>query len=402
MSASRSTLPRRALLAGVAGSFAVWAARPHFAYAGQRDPRFAVVILRGALDGLAVVPPVGDPAYAALRGPLAIGADGREILPLDGFFALNDAMPALHARYRAGQVVLVQATATPYRERSHFDGQDVLESGQPGPRSTESGWLNRVASALPTGETVRPFSGLAIGATVPLILRGPSMALTWSPPQFKAAGSDTLARLAALYGEQDAELSRLLAAGAETDRLAAGQMGIKGGGQAAAFRAAAEGAGRLLAQADGPRLAAISFDGWDTHANEGAETGRLAMLLGALDGALAALADSLGPAWAETVVVVVTEFGRTARGNGSIGTDHGTGTLAMLLGGAVKGGRMIADWPGLKDADLYEQRDLKPTLDLRAVLKGVLRDHLGLDAATLGTHIFPESLAIAPLDGLVA
>jgi uncharacterized protein (DUF1501 family) len=168
------------------------------------------------------------------------------------------------------------------------------------------------------------------------------------------------------------------------------------------MRVAADGAARLLSQDDGPRLAALAFDGWDTHANEGGATGRLAQLLGGLDGALAALESGMGDAWKHTVVVVVTEFGRTAAVNGTVGTDHGTATVAFLAGGGVKGGKVLADWPGLKTTDLYEARDLRPTTDLRGVIKGVLADHLGLSGGVLARDVFPDSQAVAPVRGLVA
>nr|WP_040486042.1 DUF1501 domain-containing protein [Lutibaculum baratangense] len=396
---------RRAFLAG-AGSLVAWANMPRAGFAGTADPRFVLVILRGAMDGLAAVPPVGDRDYAALRGDLALGADGSEILPLDDLFALNDAMPKLHRRMRKGEALIVHAAATPYRERSHFDGQDVLESGLVGPRGSQDGWLNRVAAALPAGDRARPTQGLAVGATVPLILRGDAPVLTWSPPSMKQAGSDTVQRLASLYGETDAELSRVFTAGVELDELAMGVPMDDAGekrrnGLASSFIALAEGSGRLIAEDDGPRLAAISYDGWDTHAAEGAADGRLAVLLDALDSSLDALAGQLSAVWSQTVVAVVTEFGRTARANGNKGTDHGTATTAFLMGGAVKGGRVIADWPGLRTRDLYEERDLQPTTDLRAVLKGVLRDHLGIDQRTLATRIFPDSIGLKPLDGLI-
>jgi uncharacterized protein (DUF1501 family) len=395
--------PSRRFFLASAATMVAWASQPRAAFAGTRDPRLVVVILRGALDGLAVAPPVGDPNYASLRTDLAIGADGTEVLPLDGFFALNDAMPFLHGRYTAKEAAIIQATATPYRDRSHFDGQDVLESGMGGPRATDSGWLNRLAAALPAGAAVAPAPGLAIGPTVPLILRGAAPTLTWSPPYFTSAAADTVNRLAALYGERDAALARVLAEGVEIDMLAGPGTPAKGGGTIAAFRATAEGAARLLADERGPRIAALSFDGWDTHANEGADKGRLANQLAALDAALETLASTLGPAvWQDTVVIVATEFGRTAQANGNVGTDHGTATLALLVGGAVRGGRVLADWPGLREADLYEARDLKPTTDLRAVFKGVLRDHLGVDERTLANGIFPDSLGVRPLDGLVA
>ncbi|SKA07247.1 DUF1501 domain-containing protein [Consotaella salsifontis] len=392
---------RRSFIVG-AGALVAWANMPRHAFAGTvRDPRFVAIVLRGAMDGLAVVPPVGDPGYAALRGDLAVGADGRGVLPLDGTFALNDAMPRLAELYRSREMAVVHACATAYRDRSHFDGQDVLETGMAGPRAADDGWLNRVAAALPEGEKVRPAQGLAIGPTVPLILRGAAPTLTWSPPSFKPAGSDTVMRLAALYGELDPTMAKVLQEGITTDELAAGGMVAGPGNLARGFRSLAEGAGRLLSEDDGPRLAAISYDGWDTHANEGAEEGRLANLLKALDGALDGLKSSLGDAWGETVAVVMTEFGRTARANGNEGTDHGTATATFVLGGAVNGGRVVADWPGLKEADLYENRDLYPTTDMRAVLKGLLRDHLGLSDRALSTRIFPGSLAVKSMDGLV-
>lgn len=393
---------RRVFLAG-AGAFVAWAGLPRPSYAATRTPRFLAVILRGAMDGLAVVPPIADPDYAGLRGELAIGAAGLEpALPLDGQFGLNNAMPNLHALYHKGEALIVHATATPYRERSHFDGQDVLESGLGGVGDKSSGWLNRAAAAIPTADGVRPISGLAVSPTVPLILRGAAPTLSWTPPQLQSASGDTLQRLLALYTHEDPELARVLGEGVDLDALATGMDGLgRGGGIAAAFRELAAGSARLVAAEDGPRLAALSYDGWDTHTNEGAEAGRLANLLAALDGALAALATELAPVWSETVIAVVTEFGRTARANGNEGTDHGTATVAFLLGGAVKGGRVIADWPGLKPGDLHEDRDLKPTTDLRAVLKGVLRDHLGIDQRRLATDVFPGSLSVAPLQGLV-
>lgn len=397
-------LSRRMFL-GAAGSVVAWAQMPGIARAAGRDPRFVVVILRGALDGLAAVPPVGDPAYAALRGEMAVGATGRErVLPLDGFFGLNDAMPEFHRMYAEGDALVVHASATAYRERSHFDGQDVLENGAAGPRATRTGWLNRAVEALPTEGRIAPATGLAVSATVPLILRGAAPVVTWTPPNFRPAGADTVARIMEIYRHQDPELAAVFGAGVGIDALTMGEDamgGAAGGGTAGAFAEIAEGAARLLIDPEGPRIAAISYNGWDTHANEGAETGRLADLLASLDGALAAFARTASPVWDDTVVVVVTEFGRTARGNGSDGTDHGTGTVAFVLGGAVAGGRVLADWPGLAEPQLLEARDLYPTTDLRAVLKGLLRDHLGLSETVLADRIFPDSIGIRPMDGLL-
>ena len=227
-----------------AGSLVAWAHRPREAYAARRDPRLLVVILRGALDGLSLVPPVGDRDYRSLRGDNALGLpEAGGTLRLDGFFALNDAMPKLHALYHEKQALFVHAAATPYRDRSHFDGQNVLESGLTGPGSTESGWLNRVAAALPSGETIRPAPGLAVGAMVPLILRGPAPTLTWEPPILHPTDDDTAARLLDLYAETDPALAAAFSQGLEIEALA-GSAGVgptRQGGIAEAFRAAASG-----------------------------------------------------------------------------------------------------------------------------------------------------------------
>lgn len=392
---------RRTFLAS-AGALVAWSYMPQFAYAAPRDPRLVVVILRGAMDGLAVVPPVGDPDYEALRGDLAIGVPGLEAaLPLDGFFGLNDAMPLLHARYQSGEALIIHAAATPYRERSHFDGQDVLESGMPAPKASRTGWLNRAVEALPRGEKVRRADGLAVGSTVPLILQGDAPTLTWAPPRFEIAQADTIERLRDLYMHTDPELARVFSTGLDVDAMAAEAGGGKGGGLVKSFRELAAGSGQLLAREDGPRVAALSYNGWDTHYKMGADEGRLAGLLEALDASLEALATTMAPVWHDTAVAVITEFGRTARANGSDGTDHGTATTAFLLGGAVNGGRIVADWPGLKPSQLLEDRDLAPTTDLRALLKGVLRDHLGIAEERLTTHVFPDSIGVRPMEDLI-
>ena len=400
---------RRALLL-TGGALFAWAHLPAFARAADgRDPRLVVVILRGALDGLSAVGPAGDPDYARLHGDIALQAGGDHVgLPLDGFFLLNPAMPAFARMYKAGQAAVIHAVATGYRDRSHFDGQDVLESGLPGVGSIHSGWLNRALQDLPKGEKVRP-GGLGVGVATPLVLRGAAPVLGWAPQGVPNAGDDLAARVLDLYNHRDPVLATALKSGLDTDRMATreGMSGDaakpKGGMDSApGMRQAAQGAAKLLAADDGPRVAALAFDGWDTHANEGGATGRLAQLLGGLDGALEEFENGLGARWKDTAIVVITEFGRTARVNGTVGTDHGTGTVAFLAGGAIKGGRVIADWPGLKDAQLYENRDLKPTTDLRSVLKGLLADQFGLGGAALGDRVFPDSAAIAPMKGLIA
>lgn len=393
---------RRSLLLGFA-SFAAWAHIPKFARAADgRDPRLIVVILRGALDGLATVAPVGDPDYADLHGSIALSIGGSHAAtPLDGFFALHPAMPALARLYRDGHAAVVHAVATGYRERSHFDGQDVLESGFSGPGRVQSGWLNRALQATPPGQRIA--GALAVGSTPPLVLRGAAPTLGWTPVAVPQADDDTAARLLDLYAHRDPALAHALGQGLQLDKLSRGG-DLKprpGANLAEGMRLAAKGAARLMAVDDGPRVAALAFDGWDTHANEGGPVGRLALLLGGLDGALDEFQTGLGDKWRDAAIVVVTEFGRTARINGTDGTDHGTGTVALLAGGAVKGGRVIADWPGLKQTNLYEGRDLKPTHDLRSVLKGLLRDQLGISERVLNDTVFPDSKDARPMTGLI-
>jgi uncharacterized protein (DUF1501 family) len=394
---------RRALLLGGA-SFAAWAYLPKFARAADgRDPRLIVVVLRGALDGLATVAPVGDPDYASLHGSIALALDGpHPATRLDSFFALHPAMTEFARMYREQHAAVIHAVSTPYRDRSHFDGQDVLESGFAGPGRVQSGWLNRALEALPRGDRV--ISGLAVGPTTPLVLRGAAPTVGWSPVALPQAADDTAMRLVELYNHRDPALASALSQGLQLDKTAQGDdMKPKPGtNNAGAMRLVARGAAKLMSADDGPRIAALAFDGWDTHANEGGPVGRLAQLLSGLDGALAEFESGLGGRWKDTAVVVATEFGRTARINGTEGTDHGTGTIALLAGGAVKGGRVISDWPGLKPANLYEGRDLAPTADLRAVVKGVLHDHLGISERVLAGTVFPDSAAAKPIKGLMA
>ena len=400
---------RRELLLA-SGTLFAWAYLPKVARAEGRDPRLLVIVLRGALDGLAAVAPVGDPDWVGLRGDKALTLDGKPAaLPLDAFFALNPAMPNLHRLYKSGAATIVHATATPYRERSHFDGQDVLESGlgkpgaagrlQRGERAVEPAGVGRAGGAR---------EAFAIGPIAPLVVRGPAPVLSWTPRRLPPASDDTLTRLIELYRHTDPVLARVLeertglATIARAGDMDGEQPRAAGAGQVRAYFAESAGtAAEFLARADGPRIGALAFDGWDTHAAEGVMSGRLAMLLGALDGAIAAIETEMKDAWRETVVAVVTEFGRTARINGTDGTDHGTATVALIVGGALKGGRVVADWPGLKPVKLHEGRDLKPTTDLRAVLKGLLKDHLRVDDTVLASKVFPDSAAVKPMTGLL-
>ena len=375
---------RRDLLLGSGALFA-WGFLPKLARAEGRDPRFLTIVLRGALDGLATVAPVGDPDWVKLRGDDALTlASKTSALKLDGFFALNPAMPNLQAMFAAKEAIVVHAAATSYRERSHFDGQDILESGVEKPGTVRTGWLNRLLAGLAHDGRVSSNGdrAFAVGPVTPLVVRGPAPVLSWSPRRILPASDDTVMRLIALYRGTDPDFARVLEGGKKLTALVqehdvqqkpSSEITGPSVGQLRAYFAETIGAAaKFLAEPDGPRVGALALDGWDTHFNEGIARGQLAQLLGALDGGLAAAKENLGPAWRETVIVIVTEFGRTARINGTLGTDHGTATVALLAGGALKGGRVIADWPGLKPAQLLEDRDLKPTIDVRAVLKGVL------------------------------
>ncbi len=398
---------RRGLLVS-SGALVAWSHLPRVASAAPaRDPRFVFINLRGALDGLAAVAPYADPDYERVRNGLVLPMDGgTAAVRLNEMFALHPAMKTFADLYRQREALVVHAVASPYRERSHFDGQDVLESGLGGVARTSTGWLNRATAAIPSGERVNPTEALSVGAAVPLVMRGKAPVVTWLPPGFPAASEQTRDRLLGIYTHVDVELAGRFEEALRLERAAVANptMGKPEAKRpdTGAFREAGLAAGRLLARDDGPRVGTMSFLGWDTHQDEKPLDGQLNRLLGSLDAAIDGLRSELGPVWKETVVVVATEFGRTARMNGTLGTDHGTATVAFLAGGALKGGRVIADWPGLSDARLHDNRDLAATTDIRAVFKGLLRDHLGIGEDRLATDIFPGSIAIKPMGGLVA
>lgn len=386
-------LSRRHMLAFGAGATAMSLAGFPVAWArAATDNRLVIVILRGALDGLAAAPPYFERDYAALRGALALaGPDASDgALDLDGRFGLHPALAPLHEMYRAGEMALVHAVATPYRSRSHFDGQDLLESGGETPHGAADGWLNRAVALLGGGDTSR--LGLAAGQSVPLILRGPAPVASWAPAALPAAEPDFLDRLAALYA-QDKVLGPALTEGRRVQAMSDDVLGggIDGGRGASALRPTAAAIGKLLAAAEGPRIATLEVNGWDTHAAQGVLTGRLAGAMRNFADGMDALKTALGATWRRTLVVAVTEFGRTVAVNGTGGTDHGTAGVAFVMGGAVAGGRVLGRWPGLNAGQLYEGRDLAPTTDLRQVFKAALTQHVGLPADALERVVFPDS-----------
>ncbi|MDE2092966.1 MAG: DUF1501 domain-containing protein [Burkholderiales bacterium] len=392
-----NTRRRRLLGAALgAGTLAPWSTLSFAAGAAHdavADRRFVFVILRGALDGLSAVPALGDPDFAAARG--ALGQFGAAPLALDTTFALHPNLAQLHAMYGRGELAVVHAVGQPWRDRSHFDAQQVLESGGVRPYELATGWLGRALGAQRS-------KGLALNTAVPLVLRGPGVVDTWAPSALPDPGADLVARLDRMYVNDAAlatalERAKALHFGAAMPAdMAGGGMGGAAAGRAGGFVVLAQRAAEFLAEPNGPQAAVLEMTGWDTHANQANPNGPLANYLRQLDTGLAALRDGLlaSGTWSRTVVVVATEFGRTVAINGTLGTDHGSGGAAFVLGGAVNGGRVIADWPGLAARDRFEGRDLKVTTDLRAVLKGVLADHLQVPAQRLDTEVFPGSAAV--------
>jgi uncharacterized protein (DUF1501 family) len=424
-----SQMKRRAFLtAGVlATGGALLSSRVTFAgTANGSKPRLVFIVLRGALDGLASVPACGDPGYASLRGDLALakpGADGGA-LPLDGFFGLHPSLTFMQQSYTARELIVFHAVASPYRDRSHFDGQNVLETGYPQPHAVETGWLNRALAAMPAGLALEKERGISIAPTAPLVMRGPAAVTSWSPSHLAPLDDDTLQRISDLYSH-DPQLAQKLAealaaeaivdekaSGMANDPMMAGDTASEDGGNrrpllaqrgkpGAQYAEVVQAAARFLGREDGPQVAVFDTTGWDTHFNEGGPKGQLASRLAALDAALRGLKAGLGPVWNDTAVLLATEFGRTVAENGTRGTDHGTATAAYLIGGAVKGGRVVTDWPGLSGRGLYQDRDLRPTLDLRAVMKGLLADQLDIAERALQSSIFPGSDQVRPLRGLL-
>jgi uncharacterized protein (DUF1501 family) len=368
------SLDRRSFL----GAAALLAApRVLFAQAAT-ERRFIFIIQRGAADGLNTVVPYAEPAYANLRGALAI--DPADALKLDGTFALHPALVKLRELYAGGEAAFFHAVASPYRDRSHFDGQNVLETGGSAPYQVRDGWMNRLVGLLPRASK----EAIAFSPAIPLALRGAVEVASYAPSALPQANEDLLARVEHMYAG-DAQLHALWSSALEA-------RGMAGEADAGARRQDPATLGRMaagfLARADGPRIAMIETSGWDTHSGQ---TARLANQLKGLDAMIAGLHEGLGPVWSQTVVLVATEFGRTVAANGTGGTDHGTGAVAMLAGGAVQGGRVVSDWPGLAPANLFERRDLKPTLALDSLIGAVCAESFKVEPDRMARVLFPDS-----------
>jgi uncharacterized protein (DUF1501 family) len=405
------TLKRRTTLLGLTAL--ATASRVKFAFAdAPTNQRFIVILLRGALDGMSAVVPYGDSGLLALRPKLIPPAPGQPngMYDLGGFYGLNPALPGIYAMYQAGEALPIHAVAGPYRTRSHFAAQDLLQLGAAGDETgITSGWLNRVIAELPPRQSATP-AGLAAGIGTPLLLQGPVPVGSYATESFATPSPDLYARIAALNAS-DPLTGPAIATGLKEMSFDKGVMSADimsddiptmpgdapkkpGGGNS--FPALATAVGHLLAAPNGPRIAAFQLEGWDTH---GSQVHGLNAPLSGLDTGITNLKAALGPVWANTAVLVMTEFGRTAAMNGTNGTDHGTATVAFVLGGNIAGGKVRGNWPGLAAGQLFQNRDLAPTTDARSVAKGALVAHLGLSDTALA-RVFPSSGDAAPLQGI--
>ncbi|EDK30579.1 hypothetical protein VSWAT3_24889 [Vibrionales bacterium SWAT-3] len=386
------SINRRQFL-GMAAAVGMSAMLPFPSFAKTRSENiFVWISLRGAMDGLNVVVPHADPDYAALRPNIGLKPD--QLLKLDSFFGLHPSLKNCRQWYESKELSFVHACSTAYRERSHFDGQKILENGTTDPYNKE-GWLNRLLSL-----SSEKYDGIAIDSGLPLIMQGKSTVASWYPNRLKTRDKQT--ELLEELFQSDQMLSANFESVMKIDELV-GDQGI--GKQ---FKSLMSKTGDILSAENGPNIAALELGGWDTHANQGSVNGRLSNQLKTLDSGLAALKGSLGSRWNNTVIIAASEFGRTAKENGTKGTDHGTGNVMFVAGGAMankasnipssgsSGGQVIASWPGLSQENLYQGRDLKPTTDIRGVIKGVLGEHLSINTKQLNT-IFPHSEMVKPL-----
>ncbi|UXA00841.1 DUF1501 domain-containing protein [Vibrio splendidus] len=389
---SLQSMNRRQFMA-MAAAVGVSAMLPFPSFAKTRsDNIFVWISLRGAMDGLNVVVPHADPDYADLRPNIGLKPD--QLLKLDSFFGLHPSLKSCHQWYENKELSFVHACSTAYRERSHFDGQKILENGTSDPFNTE-GWLNRLLTLSSS-----QYDGIAIDSGLPLIMQGESTVASWYPNRLKTRDKQT--ELLEELFQSDQMLSANFESVMKIDEL----VGDQGVGKQ--FKSLMSKMGDILSAENGPNIAALELGGWDTHANQGSVNGRLSNQLKTLDAGLAALKESLGSRWNNTVIIAASEFGRTAKENGTKGTDHGTGNVMLVVGGAMankasnisnsgaSGGQVIANWPGLSQSQLYEGRDLNPTTDMRSVIKGVLNQHLSIEEKQLNT-IFPDSEMVKPL-----
>lgn len=397
---------RRDFLKTVSGGAALCTAYsvcPGLSFASARtNKRLVIVMLRGGMDGLSALVPYGDQNYQNLRGDIALNPDN--LLKIDPFFGLHPSLKPLAELYDAGEMIAFHASASPYRERSHFDGQNIIELGSTKAYALNSGWLNRAIYNLAEGDDS---IGLAFGQGLPALMRGKASVNSWAPSALPEISDSYMDIIQKIY-MKDNLFSNNLNKALKVQEM--GMDALEGNDEKALARKSrspqaivtmAETAGKWLKKPDGPRVATLELGGWDTHIRQGAEGGSLANNFALFARGIAALKKSLGSEWRNTSVVALTEFGRTAHPNGSMGTDHGTAGVSFLFGGNLIGGRIITKWPGLQDSNLYEGRDLMPTIDIRSICKAVLNQHFDMSYRTLNTEIFPNSQSLERIDGLI-
>jgi uncharacterized protein (DUF1501 family) len=371
-------IDRRSLMKSglLGGGLALTTPRMAFA-AADTGRRFIFIIQRGAADGLAILAPTGDPAFGAARGALSeTAATGTK---LSGLFTLHPQMVASAKLFAAKQASFAHAIASGYRERSHFDAQNILETGAARPYGRDDGWMNRLLGLLSANER----RAVAISTAIPVALRGPLEVSSYTPSRLPDADAGLMERVAMLYAE-DAQLASLWQRAAQTEAMATNQDPSGGRGGAAAGKLVAS----LMNGADGARVAMVETSGWDTHVNQ---EGRLSALLKGSDEMIDAIRVEMGAVWSKTLVIMATEFGRTVHINGTKGTDHGTASAAMLYGGGLaRGGTIMADWPGLAAGQLLEGRDLKPTMRFEQLVTDAVSAHYGIDPAMVHRTLFPD------------
>lgn len=387
---------RRQILGGLGTAFLTAASGiPASAMATEKTGnRLVFVFLRGAMDGLTVFPAYGDPDFERERAGIAMAGPGEKdgILKLDSFFGVHPLLPNLQSMYGSGEMGIINAIASPYRERSHFDAQNLVENGSAQPYGLKTGWLNRALVGLPSlGRDI----GVTITSSMPVMMRGEAPTTSWSPSSLPQPTADLISRVERLYGNQPELLDPFQKA-----KMANASM-IGGADGSAAFPGLMQSAATFLKSDTGPRVAFVELGGWDTHAGQLGYLGTMHRNMVAVNEGVATFKTAIGDKWQDTIVLFVTEFGRTVAMNGSNGTDHGTAGAAFMVGGAVNGGKVTTDWPGLKKAQQHEGRDLKPTADLRSLFKSVLQDHLGVEKARIESDVFPDSVAAKPLVGLI-
>lgn len=373
-----------------------------WAYSGSKQldgKKLIVVFLRGAVDGLNVVAPYGDSSYYQARPTIAIAKPGQKdgLLDLDSYWGMAPALAPLMPYWQDKSLAFVQACGSPDATRSHFDAQDYMESGRPGVKVVSSGWLNRVLTQLP--DTKSPLRGINVGATLPRILQG-TVDIASYAPQTVGKKTATDAPLVAdafakMYANRNDALSKAFDEGLKANEMLTEKLKTemvaadKGAPNAKSFKGFGHQLGKIFADDPQVQVAFVALGGFDTHVNQGAGKGQLANNLGGLATGLSDLIAALGDDYKNTVIMVMSEFGRTVKENGNGGTDHGHGNVMWVLGGNIAGGKVYGKVSSLAEDNLYERRDLPVNTDFRTVISSIGQAHLKLSPKNLA-EVFPN------------